>query len=72
MRTDSTGQGWLERQVTFMTTQIREAAAADPVKPYSNAQMESAFGGMLEFARQRPEFVLRELGVQSTVDSVRR
>jgi spore coat protein CotH len=72
MRTDSTGQGWLERQVTFMTSQIREAAAADPVKPYSNAQMESALGGMLEFARQRPQFVLRELGVQSTVESVRR
>ena len=62
MRTDSSGQGWLERQVRFMANQIREAAAADPAKPYSNAEVEAAFEGMLEFARQRPLFVLRELG----------
>ena len=72
MRTDSTGQGWLERQVTFMANQIREAAAADPAKPYSNAQVQAAFEGMLEFARQRPLFVLRELGVLPQVEGVRR
>lgn len=71
MRTDSSGQGWLERQVTFMANQIREAAAADPTKPYSNAQVQAAFEGMLEFARQRPLFVLRELGALPS-ESVRR
>ena len=73
MRADSpAGPGWLERQVTFIASQIRVAAAADPSKPYSNGQFESALEEMLEYARQRPVFVLRELGVLPGDANVRR
>ena len=73
MRADSPGgHGWLERQVTFMANQIRAAATEDSSKPYSNAQFESALEEMLEYARQRPLFVLRELGVLPGEATVRR
>jgi spore coat protein CotH len=72
LRKDSPGgAGWLERQVTFIAAQIAEPAAADPAKPHSNGQIEGALAELVEFAKQRPLFVLQSLGV-APPESLRR
>lgn len=56
------GAGWLERQISAIHAQIREAAHADPLKPYTGGQFDSAVTEMIEFARRRPLSVLQQLG----------
>lgn len=53
----TTGPGWLEREIDFEYAQIREAALADPVKPFSNEAFEQAVEDLRTFARDRSDFV---------------
>jgi hypothetical protein len=52
--------GWLERQISFVYSQIREIAVADTVKPFSNERFEDEVAKVLEFSRTRPRYVLHE------------
>ncbi len=55
-------RGWLEREIQREYDQIRDAALADPVKPYSNAQFEAAVNELGIFARHRGGLVASEVG----------
>ena len=52
--------GWLEREVSFIYSQIREFAHADEAKPFSTERFEDEMGKVLEFSRARPRYVLHE------------
>ena len=52
-------RGWLEREVRSEYLQIREAALADPVKPYTNEQFEADIQSLQAFARERGTVVTR-------------
>jgi spore coat protein CotH len=52
--------GWLEREVSFIYSQIREIAAADNLKPFSTERFEDEMAKVLEFSRARPRYVLHE------------
>jgi spore coat protein CotH len=54
-------RGWMEREIERQYNQIRDAALADPEKPYSNEQFTQAIEAMITFARQRPDFVRSEV-----------
>ena len=49
--------GWLEAEVQREYTQIREAALADTVKPFSNAEFEQAIIEVKAFAKGRSDAV---------------
>ena len=53
--------GWLEREIRRAYEQIREAALEDTSKPYSNEEFEQDVEHLIEFARERSEFVLNEV-----------
>jgi hypothetical protein len=55
------GPGWLEREIEREYQQIRAAALADPVKPYSNDEFEASVEALRVFARQRGGFVVRQV-----------
>ena len=55
------GRGWLEREIQREYDQIRDAALADPDKPYSNAEFEQAVNDVRTFAGLRGENVTREV-----------
>jgi hypothetical protein len=55
------GSGWLEREIQREYQQVRDAALADPVKPFTNEDFERAVNDLVTFARQRGEFVVREV-----------
>jgi len=57
----ASSDGWLEHELTRDYLQIREAAHADPLKPYSNEDFEDAFAELMVFARSRPDFVKAEV-----------
>jgi len=57
---DAPQAGWLERQISFAYSQIREIALSDTVKPFSNERFEDEVTKMLEFSRSRPRYVLHE------------
>jgi spore coat protein H len=57
LRAADVAAAWMEDEIVHEFQQIREAALADPVKPYSNAQFEEAIAYLLRFARERPAFV---------------
>ena len=42
-------------------TQIRDAALADPVKPFTNDEFEQTVAELIDFARKRPAFVIQEV-----------
>ena len=54
-------RGWLEREIQREYNQIRDAALADPVKPYSNAQFETAVNDLGVFARHRADVVMAQV-----------
>ena len=56
------GAGWLEREVQREYEQIREAALADPVKPFTNEDFERAVEDIGVFARHRSDSVTTEVG----------
>ena len=49
--------GWMEGEIGRMFNMIRDAAAADPVKPYSNQQFADAVEFLRRFAQDRPRNV---------------
>ena len=51
------GPGWLEREVQREYEQIRDAARADPTKPFTNDEFEDAVSDLAVFARHRGDFV---------------
>lgn len=53
--------GWLAREVEREYAQVRAAALADPVAPYSDEQFEQAVEDLRTFARERPAFVAAEV-----------
>jgi spore coat protein CotH len=55
-----TEPGWLERQVTFMHSQIRAVADVDEKKPFTSERFEDEMGKVLEFSRARAKYVLHE------------
>lgn len=55
------GAGWLEREIQREYQQIRDAARADPDKPFSNDDFERAVSDLGVFARYRPDFVNRQI-----------
>lgn len=59
---DASGRGWLEREVSRHSNQIREAALTDPNKAFNNARFEQEVAWMLQFARLRPGQIERQIG----------
>ena len=58
---DETPQpGWLEREVSFVYSQIREIAEKDEAKPFSTERFEDEIAKVREFSRARPRYVLHE------------
>ena len=49
--------GWLEREVTRMSAQIRAAGLADNFKPFGNNEFQSSMNDLLIFARERADLV---------------
>ena len=54
-------RGWLERELLREHDQIRDAALADPLKPFTNDEFALAVTDLLAFARQRGAFVKQEV-----------
>jgi CotH kinase protein len=52
--------GWLEREVSFVYSQIREIARADEAKPFSTERFEDEMAKVLHFSRARPRYILHE------------
>jgi spore coat protein CotH len=52
--------GWLEREVSFIYSQIREIAQFDEAKPFTTERFEDEMGKVLQFSRARPRYVLHE------------
>jgi hypothetical protein len=55
------GPGWMESEIEREYLQIRDAARADPVKPFSNDEFENAVDFLRLFARSRGAFVADEV-----------
>jgi len=53
-RTADAATRWMEDEVVRQVALVREAAYADPFKPYSNQDFEDAAAYVLRFARERP------------------
>ncbi len=58
---DAAAPGWLEREITREYEQVKTLARADVLKPWTNDEFEQAVQQLLEFARQRPGLVRREV-----------
>ncbi|HEY3044610.1 MAG TPA: hypothetical protein VGJ39_11320, partial [Vicinamibacterales bacterium] len=56
------GPGWLEREIQREYDQVRDAALADPLKPYTNDEFAAAIDALGRFARERGDFVTQEVG----------
>jgi spore coat protein CotH len=54
-------EGWLEGEIEREYQQIRDAALADPHKPYSNDDFENAVNFLRQFARERSANVWSEV-----------
>jgi hypothetical protein len=52
--------GWLEREISFVYSQIRDIAKADEAKPFSTERFEDEMAKVLEFSRARPRYILHE------------
>jgi spore coat protein CotH len=52
---------WLAREIAFESQQIRDAALADPVKPYSNEELDAAIAEMTVFGQKRMAFVTKQV-----------
>ena len=61
---DSSGPGWLEREVTRMAAQMRSLARSDTFKPFSNDEFETSLNDLLIFARERADFVRARVSEQ--------
>jgi len=52
---------WLQKQIVATASLISEAAREDTLKPVSNEEFDAAVKFLKQFARQRSDFVVREL-----------
>jgi len=52
---------WLEREVSFIYSQIRGIAEVDALKPFTTEQFEDEIAKVLEFSRSRSDYVLQEI-----------
>jgi len=52
--------GWLEREVSFVASQIRPFALDDEKKPFSNERFEEEVAKAVDFSRARPLYVQQE------------
>jgi spore coat protein CotH len=57
LRSAAAADGWMEAEITRQFDRIRDAAFADPVKPFSNQQMADAIEHLRRYASQRPAAV---------------
>jgi spore coat protein CotH len=57
LRSADAAEGWMEAEINRQFDRIRDAAFADPGKPYSNDEMVEAVERLRQFARQRPAAV---------------
>jgi spore coat protein H len=57
----ATDADWLEHEIQKAYGQIRDAAHADPVKPFTNDEFEQTVAELIDFARRRPSFVVQEV-----------
>jgi len=57
----ASADNWLAREIAFESQQIRDAAFADPVKPYSNEEFAAAIAELAVFGQKRIPFVTRQL-----------
>jgi spore coat protein H len=55
------GGGWLEREITRLQGLVHDAALADPLKPWSNGDVQAAWDAMVAFARERGTFVRSDI-----------
>lgn len=53
----ATAENWLAEEIAFESRQLRDAAFADLLKPYSNEELDIALADLATFARTRPAFV---------------
>jgi spore coat protein CotH len=56
----ATDADWLVHEARQAYDQIRDAALADPLKPYTNEEFEENAAELMELVRTRPAFVLQE------------
>jgi len=56
---DAPARGWLEREAVRLLDLIRDAAYADRVKPFTNAEFDEAASMILAFARSRGDVARR-------------
>jgi spore coat protein CotH len=54
IRASDSASGWMEGEINRQFDRIRDAAFADPSKPYSNDEIVAAIEHLRRFARQRP------------------
>src|SRR5262245_22265081 len=59
--TEGDSRGWLEREIEREYQQIREAAIADPDKPFTSDDFENAVNALRDFARNRGNWVTQEV-----------
>jgi hypothetical protein len=52
--------GWLEAEVLKETAQIHAAGYGDMRKPFTNERFDDELGKVLQFARERGPYVVRE------------
>jgi hypothetical protein len=64
-------RGWLEREVERAYEQVRAWVLADPFKPYSDEEFESAVEALRTFARVRPAFVRCEVALLADPEAAR-
>jgi spore coat protein CotH len=57
---------WLEAEITRQVTLIANDVREDTVKQYSNEEFDEAVARLVQFARERPKFVLQEVARMKT------
>jgi spore coat protein CotH len=57
----ASNDNWLAREIASQSQQVRGAALADPVKPYSNEEFEAAIAELATFASTRTTFVAAQI-----------
>jgi spore coat protein CotH len=60
MAASGASDAWLETTFSRLYEVVRDAAYADPRKPFTNEAFDQAVAGLVSFARTRPSFVLSE------------
>lgn len=55
--------GWMLREITGSAALIADAVYEDPLKPFSNEEFDAGVAELKVFAKRRPPYVLKELGL---------